>query len=110
MARCCDRGRSLLRDLGVDLRQSGRGADQKISKKPKLLEPVIDHPGVKRLQWFTKDQYKAWESDDQIFLSDLRMGVEGPTFSISRWSKGAGVCHGSFSASARPRLDRLKQV
>ena len=78
-----------------------------------LLEPVLDHPGVKRLQWFTKDQYKAWESDDQIFISDLRMGVEGAyvfNFEVVR-REPEGFVMGTFQRfEQRPRLDRLKQV
>ena len=42
-----------------------------------LLKPIENHPSVRRLQWFTKGQYKAWQEDDVIYLSDLRMGIEG---------------------------------
>jgi inner membrane protein len=42
-----------------------------------LLSPIANHPKIERLRWFTKGQYKAWRSDDQIIVSDLRMGIEG---------------------------------
>ena len=42
-----------------------------------LILPIENHPNVERLRWFTKGQYKLWRSDDQIIISDLRMGIEG---------------------------------
>ncbi len=42
-----------------------------------LLLPIENHPNIERLRWFTKGQYKVWRSNDQIIISDLRMGVEG---------------------------------
>ena len=42
-----------------------------------ILSSIVDHPKIERLRWFTKNQYKVWRSNDQIIISDLRMGVEG---------------------------------
>ena len=42
-----------------------------------LLDTVRDHPSIERLRWFTKGQYKAWQTENRVYISDLRMGVEG---------------------------------
>jgi len=41
-----------------------------------LLESLQDEWAVQRLQWFSKGFYKVSRFDDDIVLSDLRMGVE----------------------------------
>ncbi len=46
-------------------------------RNEELISAIGDHPKIERLRWFTKGQYKVWQSDDQIIISDLRMGVEG---------------------------------
>ena len=78
-----------------------------------LLEPVANHPSVQRLQWFTKEQYKAWESGDKIFLSDLRMGIEGAyvfNFEVAK-REIDGVVTGSFAQlEQRPQLTRMTEI
>ena len=78
-----------------------------------LLEPVANHPSVQRLQWFTKGQYKAWESGDQIFLSDLRMGIEGSyifNFEVAK-RENDGMVTGSFAQlEQRPQLSRMTEI
>ena len=78
-----------------------------------LVEPVSNHPGVKRLQRFTKGQYKAWESGDQIFLSDLRMGIEGSyvfNFEVAK-REIDGMVTGSFAQlEQRPQLSRMTEI
>ncbi len=78
-----------------------------------LLEPVADHPSVQRLQWFTKGQYKAWESGDQVFLSDLRMGIEGSyvfNFEVAK-REIDGMVTGSFAQlEQRPQLSRMTEI
>ena len=44
--------------------------------KPELLRPIQDAWHVQRLQWFTKSLYKVKNVENNIVLSDLRMGVE----------------------------------
>jgi hypothetical protein len=41
-----------------------------------LLENIKDEWGVQRLQWFTKGFYSVKQDEQNIVLSDLRMGVE----------------------------------
>ena len=41
-----------------------------------LLEPLKDNWTVQRLQWFSKGFYKVSRFEDDIVISDLRMGVE----------------------------------
>jgi inner membrane protein len=86
---------------------------QRYSRNLDLLKSVSDHPSVQRLQWFTKDQYKAWEKGDQIFLSDLRMGVEGAyvfNFEVAKKEAEQTVI-GSFDRlEERPQLNRLQKV
>lgn len=78
-----------------------------------LLEPVSNHPSVQRLRWFTKGQYKAWEEAGSIYLSDLRMGVEGAyvfNFEVGRQTP-AGTELGSFAQrEQRAELSRLELV
>jgi inner membrane protein len=65
------------------------------------------------LQWFTKDQYKAWQKGDQIFLSDLRMGVEGAyvfNFEVAK-KESEQIMIGSFERlEQRPQLNRIEKV
>ena len=86
---------------------------QSYSRNLDLLKSVSDHPSVQRLQWFTKDQYKAWEKGDQIFLSDLRMGVEGAyvfNFEVAK-KEAEQTIIGSFDRlEERPQLNRLQKV
>ena len=86
---------------------------QRYSRNLDLLKSVSDHPSVQRLQWFTKDQYKAWEKGDQIFLSDLRMGVEGAyvfNFEVAK-KEAEQTIIGSFDRlEQRPQLNRLQKV
>ena len=39
-----------------------------------LLDPIADNWNVKRLQWFTKGFYKVSEVNNNIVITDLRMG------------------------------------
>ena len=50
---------------------------QGFPRNEELISAIGDHPKIEHLRWFTKGQYKVWQSDDQIIISDLRMGVEG---------------------------------
>ena len=86
---------------------------QRYPRNLDLVKPVSDHPSVQRLQWFTKDQYKAWEKGDQILLSDLRMGVEGAyvfNFEVAK-KEGEQTIIGSFERlEQRPQLNRIEKV
>jgi inner membrane protein len=41
-----------------------------------LVEPLSDSWAVQRLQWFTKNYYAASNVNDDIIITDLRMGTE----------------------------------
>ena len=78
-----------------------------------LIEPVANHPGVQRLQWFTKGQYKAWEFGDQIFLSDLRMGIEGSyvfNFEVAKRDIDEVVTGSFVQLEQRPQLSRMTEI
>ena len=45
--------------------------------QPELLAGIEEHWPVSRLQWFTKGFYSVTRENDDIVISDLRMGVEG---------------------------------
>jgi inner membrane protein len=78
-----------------------------------LIEGVATHPSVERLKWFTKGQYKAFESGNRIYMSDLRMGIEGAyvfNFEVAKRDT-AGLVLGSFEQlRVRPQFDRLSRV
>ena len=78
-----------------------------------LLKPIENHPSVRRLQWFTKGLYKAWQEENVIYLSDLRMGIEGAyvfNFEVGRRS-GETLKLGSFKqVSERPNVKRLPMI
>jgi inner membrane protein len=59
---------------------------------PGLLGGLEDHWPVNRLQWFTKGFYRVSEIDEEVVMTDLRMGVEGSY--VFRFSVGiAGNPH-----------------
>jgi inner membrane protein len=86
---------------------------QRYPRNLDLVKPVSDHPSVQRLQWFTKDQYKAWKKGGRIFLSDLRMGVEGAyvfNFEVAK-KEAEQIMIGSFERlEQRPQLNRIGKV
>lgn len=46
-------------------------------RRPQLLEPLADHPPVRRLQYFTKGFYTVEQRGTEVVISDLRMGQVG---------------------------------
>ncbi|MFT6028603.1 MAG: inner membrane protein [Oleiphilaceae bacterium] len=52
----------------IDFRSYLKGED--------LLEEIAEQWDIERLEWFTKGFYRAAERDNQIVISDLRMGFE----------------------------------
>jgi inner membrane protein len=45
--------------------------------QPELLESISNTWPVQRLQWFTKGLYSVRQIEEEVILTDLRMGVEG---------------------------------
>jgi len=45
-------------------------------RKPELVEPLRDSWAVQRLQWFTKGFYAAESINNDVVITDLRMGFE----------------------------------
>jgi inner membrane protein len=80
---------------------------------PELLIPVQSEWGVKRLQWFTKGLYSVRLRDDDIILSDLRMGVECAyvfNFNVAEKTE-SGIEAGSFEKfSERPNLSGVNAI
>lgn len=78
-----------------------------------LLRPIAEHASIERLRWFTKGQYKAWQTDDRIYISDLRMGIEGAyvfNFEVGRLTE-EGTTLGRFDQlEQRPNLGRLNLI
>ena len=86
---------------------------QRYPRSLDLVKAVSDHPSVQRLQWFTKDQYKAWQKGDQIFLSDLRMGVEGAyvfNFEVAKIESEKTVLGSFEQLEQRPRLNSVTKI
>lgn len=51
-------------------------AFKKFDNNKAMLYPIKDSFAVSRLSWFTKGFYGVREEDNQIIMSDLRMGLE----------------------------------
>lgn len=80
---------------------------------PELLENISEEWGVKRLQWFTKGLYSVSQRNNDIVLSDLRMGVEcGYVFNFIVGNQTeSGVQIGSFEKfSERPDLSQIGNI
>lgn len=43
--------------------------------QPELLDPLLDAPAVRRLQWFTSGWLGVSEEDGKVLMTDLRMGA-----------------------------------
>lgn len=78
-----------------------------------LLEGIQDEWGVIRLQWFTKGLYSIKQQDNDVVLSDLRMGFECSyvfNFNVGEITD-AGIQLGSYEQfSKRPDLRRLGDI
>jgi inner membrane protein len=80
---------------------------------PELLTPLQSEWGIKRLQWFTKGLYSVRLRNNDIILSDLRMGVECAyafNFKVGEQTE-SGVEVGSFEKfSERPELSNMQSI
>jgi len=80
---------------------------------PELLTPVQSEWGIQRLQWFTKGLYSVRLRDDDIILSDLRMGVECAyvfNFKVAKKTESE-IEVGSFEKfSERPKLSGVYDI
>jgi inner membrane protein len=78
-----------------------------------LLDNIQDEWGVKRLQWFTKGFYSVKQDEQNIVLSDLRMGVECSyvfNFIVGKQTSN-GIVTGTFEkVSDRPDLSQLGNI
>ena len=45
-----------------------------------LLEPIAENWNVQRLQWFTKGFYKVSRVENEVVITDIRMGISGLYF------------------------------
>ncbi|MFT5675490.1 MAG: inner membrane protein [Paraglaciecola sp.] len=83
------------------------------SSSDSLLANVKDEWGVQRLQWFTKGFYSVKQEQQNIVLSDLRMGVEcGYVFNfIVGEQTNTEIVTGNFEKySNRPDLSQLGSI
>jgi inner membrane protein len=81
--------------------------------QPELLNDIKDEWGVRRLQWFTKGFYSVSNRNNDIVISDLRMGVEcGFVFNfIVGKQTESGVQVGSYEKfSERPDLSKAGNI
>ena len=80
---------------------------------PELLTDISDEWGVERLRWFTKGFYSIRQKEDQIILSDLRMGIEcGYAFNfVVGQQTPSGIEVGDFEKiSDRPDLSKIALI
>lgn len=82
----------------VDFRRYPKGEE--------LLAGLEDQWNVQRLQWFTKGFYKATVRDQQVVLSDLRMGVEGSyVFNFAVADLGSGISAPKEAIQIQDQID-----
>jgi inner membrane protein len=78
-----------------------------------LLANIKDEWGVKRLQWFTKGFYSIKQEQQNIILTDLRMGVECSyvfNFIVGEQTSNGVVSRRVEKVSDRPDLSKLGNV
>jgi inner membrane protein len=80
---------------------------------PALLNDIKNEWGVKRLQWFTKGFYSVHEQQNNVVLSDLRMGMECQyvfNFKVGKINSN-GVSVASFEKfSQRPSFNDIDKI
>jgi len=88
-------------DRGDDLRFKSYDSDHA------LLTSIADSFGVKRLRWFTKGLYAVDETNNQITITDLRMGMEPNqyvfSFAVGQRDDLGQITQGPNSAIAQGR-------
>ena len=86
---------------------------EKFESQAELLSGIEQHWPVQRLQWFSKGYFKVWQQDENVILSDLRMGYE-PDYVFSFVVGQAGNPHIKPVPAERIRpnrdLSRLNSV
>jgi inner membrane protein len=78
-----------------------------------LLTNINDEWGVQRLQWFTKGFYSVKQDEQNIVLSDLRMGVECNyvfNFIVGKQTNTGIVISDFEKVSVRPDLSQLGSI
>ena len=78
-----------------------------------LCSTILKMNGGQRLQWFTKGFYSVKQDEQNIVLSDMRMGVEcNYVFNFIVGSQtNIGIVTGSFEKySNRPDLSQLGSI
>jgi inner membrane protein len=78
-----------------------------------LLTNIKDEWDVQRLQWFTKGFYSVKQEEQNIILSDLRMGLEcryAFNFIVGEQTSTGIVKHHVRKVSGRPDLSMLGSV
>ncbi|MFT5840711.1 MAG: inner membrane protein [Flavobacteriales bacterium] len=78
-----------------------------------LLENINDEWGVQRLQWFTKGFYSIKQDEQNIVLSDLRMGVECSyvfNFIVGEQTNAGIVTSHYEKVSGRPDLSQFGRL
>lgn len=83
-------------------------------KNEHLAKPLSDHWPVQRLRWFTRGYYRMSEVDDEILMTDLRMGIEASyvfNFAVGTQDQN-GTITGKRSELIRfqPDVERVKLV
>lgn len=78
-----------------------------------LLDNIKDEWGVKRLQWFTKGFYLVKQEQQDIVLSDLRMGAECSyvfNFIVGEQTNNGIVSSDIEKFSVRPDLSQIGSI
>lgn len=78
-----------------------------------LLDGLEDHWPVARLRWFTKGFYRVRQVEDEVVITDLRMGIEGAYafgFKVAVTGPDGSQATPAEARSARPELGRLNDL
>lgn len=76
-----------------------------------ILEPIVDHWPVRRLDWFTRGRYSVSWQGEELVMTDLRMGAEPEyVFSFAVATSISGVTTAIRSHALPPQfsLDGLR--
>ena len=78
--------------------------------QPSLLVPLSEEWAVQRLQWFTKGLYAVRTEGSNVYITDLRMGIEGSyvfDFVVGERNANSTIAVTPEQQAVRPNIDQV---